>query len=249
MKTIIRLFVVFALVILCSTGCMSEETEVREMPVPEVSIDDPTLIPVSRSSPSYEGWVRRHNERINNVVFDQKIIFIGDSITQGFEPVTAWKELNLKYNHKITNLGFSGDMTQHVIWRLENGEYPEGINPEFVVLMIGTNNSDEPASIAAGIGKIIRLINNKSPNAKILLFAILPRGSGVNDEDTVRNYKVNDIIKNYDGYLNVTYIDMGSNFLRDTGDLKTELFSDRLHLIREGYNVWKDMLINAIDKK
>jgi lysophospholipase L1-like esterase len=227
-------------------GCASGRPEAGKIPVPEVSSNDPAIVPVSCLM---GWWVTRHDEKINNVVYDQKIIFIGDSITQGFEDVEAWKALNTKYSRKITNLGFSGDGTEHVIWRIENGEYPAGINPEYVVLLIGTNNSYEPASTAAGIGKIIRLINNNSPKAKILLFALLPRGSGINDADTVRNYKVNDIIKNYDGYLNVTYIDMGNNFMEDTGELRKKLFRDRLHLTREGYAVWKDIIINAVDKQ
>ena len=236
---------VYAAAILCFVGCISRGTETEEIPVPDVSLNDPAVVPASRSS---RWWINRHNEKVNTVVYGQKIIFIGDSITQGFEGLEAWKALHTKYNHKITNLGFSGDKTEHVIWRLENGEYPEGINPEFVVLMIGTNNGNEPASTAAGIGKIIRLINTNSPETRILLFALLPRGSGINDPDTIRNYTVNAIIKNYDGFLNVTYIDMGTGFIKETGALKKELFSDRLHLTREGYAVWKDIIIDAITK-
>jgi lysophospholipase L1-like esterase len=99
----------------------------EEIPIPVVSLNDPAIIPISR----YEHWwIDRHDTRKNNLQYNQKIIFIGDSITQGWEETEAWEDLNKKFGNKITNLGFAGDQTQHVIWRLENGEFPAGINPE-----------------------------------------------------------------------------------------------------------------------
>ena len=120
-----------------------------------------TTIPINRTD---QWWVERHNDKTDNVTANQKIIFIGDSITHGWEGFLdyaegreAWAELNERYNNRITNLGFWGYQTQNVIWRLENGEFPAGINPEYVVLMIGTNNAAlkyKPESIAAGIEKL-----------------------------------------------------------------------------------------------
>ena len=242
-----RRFVVFFLAICCFTGCVGsgKAKKTGEMPVPKITLDDPAIVPVSRST---QWWVDRHDTRIHDIIKNQKIIFIGDSITQGYERTEAWEELKTKYNNRITNLGFSGDRTEHVLWRLLNGEFPIGINPEYVVIMIGTNNNNEPESIAAGIGEILKTINATAPKSKILLFSLLPRGSGTDDSGTKRNYAVNQIIEKYDGYLNTKYIDISKYYVTDTGKLKEGLFSDRLHLTPEGYTIWKDKIIEILGK-
>jgi lysophospholipase L1-like esterase len=226
----------------CDTGTTINKQ--NEIPIPIVFPDDAAIVPVGRSE---QWWMDRHNAR-TNVIQNQKIILIGDSITHSWEGTDAWIALNQKYNNKITNLGFSGDQTQHVIWRLENGEFPIGINPEYVVIMIGTNNRHEPKSIAAWIGKIIKTISTNSPATKILLLSILPRGSGNNDENTIRNNSVNEIIINYGGgYLRVKYLNIGQYYVNNNGTLKEELFTDRLHLTSAGYNLWKEKLIEIIE--
>jgi beta-glucosidase len=234
-------FIWFICLVSCDTGTTISKQ--NEIPIPIVSSDDPAIVPISRSG---QWWIDRHNAR-TNVIQNQKIVLIGDSITHGWEESDAWTALNQKYNNKITNLGFSGDRTQNVIWRLEKGEFPMGVNPEYVVIMIGTNNEHEPESIAAGIGKIIKIINTNSPATKILLLSILPRGSGNNDKNTIRNNSVNEIIKNYDGYLRVKYLNIGQCYVNNNGTLKEELFTDRLHLTLAGYNLWKEKLIEIIE--
>jgi lysophospholipase L1-like esterase len=226
-------------------GCNSEPN--NETPVPStVSSTDIAIVPVSKSD---QWWIDRHNDRINNVITNQKIIFIGDSITQAWEGTEAWTVLNQQCDNKITNLGFSGDRTQHVIWRLENGEFPVGINPENVVIMIGTNNSSDqhkPESIAAGIDKIVKIINGNSPSTRIVLLSILPRGSGNDDGYTQRNNAVNEIIKKYDGYLGISYLNIAQYYVDNNGTLKNELFTDRLHLTSAGYNLWKEKILEII---
>jgi beta-glucosidase len=236
----------------CSNGTTDTQRELQgEIPIPAVSSTDSAIIPLSRTffmPASSEWWADRHNKRINNIKRNQKIIFIGDSITLHweYEGLQAWTALNQKYDTKIINLGFGGDETQHVIWRLENGEFPYGINPEYVVLMIGTNNRHEPESIAAGIGKIVKIINSNSPSTNIILLSILPRGAGNGDTNTVRNNAVNDITKKYDGYLGIQYLDIGQYYIDTQGNLKEELFTDRLHLTSTGYNIMGKKLMEII---
>ena len=224
MRQFIRLFMPFF--VFCFTGC-----------------DDPAIIPIRRYE---QWWIDRHNDRIN-IIPNQKLIFIGDSITQGLEETGIWTALNQRYNKRITNLGFGGDQTQNVIWRLENGEFPIGINPEYVVLMIGTNNQHEPKSIAAGIGEIVKIINKNSPLTKIVLLSILPRGSGKDDINTIRNNAVNEIIKKYDRHLRIEYLDIGQYYMDDNGVLKDELFTDGLHLTLAGYNLLMEKIEEIIE--
>jgi len=212
-----------------------------------VTPDDSALVPISKAD---QLWLDKHNDKKNNVVKNQKIIFIGDSITRGFEDFDTWTKIKIKYNDKITNLGFSGDFTQHVIWRLENGEFPVGINPEFVVLLIGINNvynNYHTESIAAGIGKICNIINQNSPVTKIILLSILPCGIGNNDINTINSYAVNEIIKKYNGHKNIEYVDIGQYYIDNNGILKDELFgNDKLHLNKSGYDFLSEKLIEII---
>jgi lysophospholipase L1-like esterase len=220
-----------------------------EISISNVPSNDISIVPINRTE---QWWLERHSNKTDNITANQKIIFIGDSITHFWEENDgreAWAELNERYSNRITNLGFSGDQTQNVIWRLENGEFPAGINPEYVVLMIGTNNAarkHEPESIAAGIEKIIKIINANAPATKIILLSILPRGSGKDDEITIRNNAVNEIIKKHDGYSGVQYLDIGQYYVNDDGTLKEALFTDRLHLTLAGYTLWKEKLMEII---
>ena len=244
MKRIITLL----LIVFYCIGCAGGGTNSADLPVPRVPPNDPALTPVSRT---IKWWAERHESKIEeNVINNQKIVLIGDSITQGFEFTPSWEVLNKKYKNKITNLGFSGDSTEHVIWRLENGEFPAGINPEFVTLMIGVNNKNSPESIAAGIGKILKIISTNSPKSKILLFSILPRGKGADDPETIKLNAVNQIIQKYDGHLNIRYVDITNLYLHQSGELIEELFArDKLHIKAEGYELWRDVLMSHVDKK
>jgi beta-glucosidase len=236
-------FIIFflTLLLLSVCGCNSE------IPVSADISTDMAIVPTAKID---KWWVERHNDRTKNVVTDQKIIFVGDSITQFWEGTEAWKALSQHYDGRITNLGFGGDQTQNVVWRLENGEFPVGINPENVVILIGTNNSTrryKPESIAAGIGKIVKIIHDNSPSARIILLSILPRGSGSNDEYTRRNNAVNEIIQKYDGYLGIRYLNIAQYYVDKNGALKNELFTDRLHLTSAGYYLLNEKIMEIIE--
>jgi len=241
-----------------ATGTGAESTlkaKADTIPIPEISSNHPSIVPRSRATEQW--YIDRHNNKISNVIKNQKIIFIGDSYTMSLETNSdineVWTELIYRYNKKITNLGYGGDFTQDVIWRLENGEFPVGINPEFVVLMIGTNNTFNnysPESVAAGIGKIAEIINTNSPSTKIILFSILPsekEKSGTPHTDI--NNSVNEIIQKYDGYINIMYFNIGQYYVDNNCKIKDELYaSDKLHLSVAGYKLWKDKIVEIIEK-
>ncbi len=134
-----------------------------------------TVKPVPRADS--KAWMDRHdkfNERVKEGNVD--LLLIGDSITQGWEGSgkDVWNEYYTKRN--AVNLGIGGDRTQHVLWRLENGNV-DGIKPKLAVLMIGTNNAgaNSAEEIGEGIQAIVKKLREKLPETKVLILAIFPR--------------------------------------------------------------------------
>ena len=167
------------------------------------------------------------------------VIFLGDSITQGWEGAgkDAWAKFFAP--RKAMNAGISGDRTQHVLWRLENGNI-KGISPKVAVIMIGTNNSGSNTSeeIAAGITAIVKSLRTKLPQTKILLLGIFPRGAGPSDARRKVNEGANAIVQKLADGEHVHYLDIGPKFLGADGSLSKEIMPDLLHLSPKGYEIW-----------
>jgi beta-glucosidase len=196
------------------------------------------------------GWMTRH-ESFNKRVAQGKVdlVFIGDSITQAWEG--NGKDVWAKYygNRNAVNLGIGGDRTQHVIWRLDNGNLKD-ITPKAAVIMIGTNNasSNTPAEIADGVKVIVEQIRKMSPNTKILLLAVFPRGTNNDDARRKVNQGANAIFKKLADSKHVHYLDIGEHFLTDDGTLAREIMPDLLHLSPQGYTIWAESIEKSLAK-
>jgi lysophospholipase L1-like esterase len=167
------------------------------------------------------------------------VLFLGDSITD------AWGGVPLK----AANFGIGGDRTQHVLWRLQNGEL-DGIQPKVVMLMIGTNNSNRTDNtaeeIADGIKAIVKEIHKRSPKTKVLLLGIFPRGAKPNPQRE-KLQQVNEIIAKLDNNgKTVKYLDIGEKFLDKDGTLSKDIMPDFLHLSPKGYRIWADAVKGPI---
>jgi beta-glucosidase len=200
-----------------------------------------TLKPVPRDGDQMKRH-ERFNERVKQGNVD--LIFIGDSITQGWEGAgkDVWAKHYAKRN--AVNLGIGGDRTQHVLWRLDHGNI-DGIAPKLAVLMIGTNNSngsDNTAEeIAAGITAIVEKLRAKLPQTKVLVLAIFPRGPKPNPQRE-KNAKASEIAaKLADGKM-VLFLDIGNKFLEADGSLPKEIMPDYLHLTPRGYEIWAEAI-------
>jgi len=211
-------------------------------PVVSTAQDKPNdaVIPAPREG----NWMKRHesfNERVKQGNVD--LIFIGDSITQGWEGAgkNVWAEYYAKRN--AVNLGIGGDRTQHVLWRLEHGNI-DGIHPKLAVLMIGTNNSGGNTSeqIAAGVKAIVEQLRSKLPTTKVLVLAIFPRGPDKDDPKRKVNEGANEIIKGLADNKSVYYLDIGPKFLAADGTLSKDVMPDLLHLNEASYRTWAESI-------
>jgi lysophospholipase L1-like esterase len=172
------------------------------------------------------------------------VLFVGDSITDG------WRRAGKATFDKTyggldpLNLGIGGDRTQHVLWRLENGEV-EGIRPKVAVLMIGTNNlgSNTNDEIVAGVTKIVRTLHSKLPGTKVLLLGIFPRSAGAGDPARARIKAINEQLAGLDdGGKTAKYLDIGEKFLAPDGPLPNDRMPDALHPNEKGYEIWADAM-------
>ena len=194
-------------------------------------------------------WLERHNafnERIKKGNVD--LLMIGDSITHWWDK--AGKKIWNHYyaNRNAVNLAISGDRTEHVLWRLENGNI-DGISPKLAVLMIGTNNhmSSPPEVTARDIRLIVKKLHTKLPGTKILVLAIFPRGGGDDDGARQINMKVNDLIANIGDGNMVHYLNINQAFLNGR-QLRQNLIPDGTHPNEKGYAAWAETMEPTIAK-
>lgn len=143
--------------------------------------DNPAAKKLNRDIARHKDFLKRIDQ--SKGVGD--VIFLGDSITHGWEGQKAWQEHFGSF--KPVNLGIGGDQTGHVLWRITDGHELKDLNPKAAVIMIGTNNigGHTAQQIAGGIKSIVEELKHQKPNIKILVLGVFPRGSAADAERTV----------------------------------------------------------------
>ncbi|MEX0662838.1 MAG: platelet-activating factor acetylhydrolase IB subunit [Balneolaceae bacterium] len=202
-----------------------------------------------------EWWMPRHEEKLAEEGRESAdLLFLGNSITQGWE--TEGKKIWDEYyaDRKSFNIGFSGDRTENVLWRLEHGEV-DGINPQLAILSIGTNNTghrqDSAQCTAEGISRIVTELKDRLPDTKILVLAIFPRDESPEGELRQLNNDVNNIIESFADQNRVFFLDVNHVYLNEDGTLPEEIMPDHLHPNEYGYQLWAEamepMIENLLD--
>ncbi|MEI6231417.1 MAG: GDSL-type esterase/lipase family protein [Planctomycetota bacterium] len=250
MRSLISLISLFALLVCVAPAVRAEdhpktveerisalEKRVWELEHPP----PPAVSPAIKDRPRHDGFMNDIKKGNNDLVF------IGDSITDGWRGggKKVWDEAFAPL--KALNLGIGGDRTQHVLWRLQNGEL-EGYEAKLCVIMIGTNNgADSKEDVAAGITAIVNEIKKRQPKSKILLLGIFPRSPKAADGARVKNNLVNDIVaKLDDGGKTLKYMDIGDKFLDANKDLPKDIMPDFLHPNAKGYQIWADAILPTV---
>lgn len=215
-----------------------------------LSIGAPAVLGHSANDPAPRpdaGWKDRQqllNKRAAEGGEKAQVIFIGDSITQGWEG--EGREVWAKhYAHRnAINLGIGGDRTQHVLWRLDNGNL-NGLKPKAAVVMIGTNNSNgednTPGQIVDGVAAIVKKLRDKLPQTKVLLVAIFPRSENFSPQRG-KILQVNQVLHKLADAKNVFWIDFGHKFVDSEGLIPRDLMPDYLHLTKRGYEIWAESI-------
>lgn len=182
---------------------------------------------------------------------DAKLVFLGDSITQGWDGGgnEAWTREFGAYDP--LNLGVSGDRTEHVLWRLAQGSY-DHLRPKTIVIMIGTNNTghrmDPPADIAAGVEEILAQLTQRFPKAKLVLLSIFPRGESAEDPSRLNNDAANKLLLGIAKQRGVESLDLTRAFTDAKGTLVKDLMPDFLHPNARGYDVWANAIRDPLKR-
>ena len=220
-----------------------------QKPLPLQPSDVPAMRYNSQTREPDQGFVDAHEKYLATSRQGRaKLVFFGDSITWNWssKAYDIWKKSFGQW--EPANFGASGDRTQHVLSRIENGEL-DGLQPKAVVVMIGTNNVGgySADAIARGVAKIVEAIRAKTPDAKILLLAIFPRGEKASApeapnkaRDTVA--QVNDIIAKLADNQRAFFLDIGPRFLQPDGSISKEIMPDFMHPSNAGHQIWADAI-------
>ena len=206
----------------------------------------------------HPGTEKRH-ESFNEIAKkrEAQLVFLGDSITHGWEGKgkAVWEQTWAPL--KAANFGIGGDRTEHVLWRIDHGNF-DGIKPKEIVLLIGTNNTGHQGrpqteldgavyqcsaqQTADGIKAILAKLQQKCPEARILLLAIFPRGANKDDKFRQQNEATNSLVKGLADDKKVFFLDIGGKFLEADGTLPKSIMPDLLHPNEKGYQIWSDAI-------
>ncbi|WP_457393768.1 GDSL-type esterase/lipase family protein [Roseateles sp. P5_E1] len=202
-------------------------------------------------------WQPRHEQKLQEKArliaagTPPEVVFIGDSITQGWEKdgSEVWQR-HYAPLHALA-LGFGGDRTENALWRLQHGEV-DGIAPKVAVLMIGTNNTghraEAPERTAAGVKRLLDELRQRLPRTQLLLLAIFPRGDKPDDFLRGINQRVNKLLEGLADGRSVHFLDINAALLNTDGTLGKDVMPDLLHPNAKGYDIWQRSMAPTLQK-
>jgi beta-glucosidase len=221
--------------------CAEQQTEPAASPPKHQSV-----IPAPRIA---EWWFARQAEKIGLMSKgDIDLLMVGDSITHNFENeevgLNVWEKYFVPLN--AINLGFGGDRTEHVLWRLDHLPVLEK-PPKGAVLLIGTNNicwgSDTPRQAAEGVQAIAVKLKEIYPDMEVLVLGVFPRRRELDHPHRKQIIELNsylpDLLKDMEG---VKFLDIGPAFLDENGFLSEEMMPDTTHPSEKGHEIWAEAI-------
>ena len=206
------------------------------------------LTPVSREP----GAKARQDEVLRRVreakPADARVVFIGDSITEGWENagLEAWKRDFAPLG--ALEIGVGGDRTEHLLWRLQQAPL-KPLDPKVVVLMIGTNNAstgrDTGELIVRGVRAVVDELHAQCPGAKVLVLDIPPRGMKMNPLRGIV-LQVNQALSQAAWPEGVRFVRVADQFTGGDGSIDPAVMPDFLHFSPRGYELWAKAILPEV---
>ncbi|QDV57439.1 methionine-R-sulfoxide reductase [Rosistilla oblonga] len=231
---------VFALLSVAGSTSFAQPAATAEFAIPATDEGLPGAGPLRRADWFKKLWESRRSLWATQVQQDQgAVVFLGDSITQGWG-----SKLNEYFaGMKVANRGISGDTTRGVLIRLE--EDVLSLNPAAVVILIGTNDLEDQAApevIASNLELIIAALKQHNPKMPIVLCETFP-SSATKSRPADKIRKINDLYKAaVKGDKQITVVDTWTLFADENGDAPKSEFPDLLHPNSKGYQKWADAI-------
>lgn len=210
--------------------------EKGRLEIPALNDGLPGQGPIRRYDWFQNLWNERRSRWAKRVERDQKaVVFLGDSITQGWgEDFSAWFP-----GMKTANRGISGDTSRGVLIRLQ--EDVLALNPSAIVLLIGTNDLEEgadPEWVASNVKLILQRIHEHNPSVPVILCEVFPSSASKSrGSDQIK--RINQLLAQaVKGNQQITSLETWKLFANEAGDAKPEEFPDLLHPNLAGYAKW-----------
>jgi lysophospholipase L1-like esterase len=180
---------------------------------------------------------RAHHERLLDAKgrADAKVVFLGDSITEAWRLAPAYAASFGRFSP--LDLGIAGDLTQNLLWRIEQGEL-DGVHPKAAVVMIGVNNlagGFTAEQTAQGVRAVVGAVRTRLPDAFMLLIEVLPAHHEASDPLRTKISDCNRILEGLADGAHVVVRDFGPLMLESDGTIAKETMRDFLHPTPAGY--------------
>jgi len=195
-------------------------------------------------------WNERHKKALQRVrKGNVDLVMMGDSITHAWETQgkEVWKTYYKAYH--AVNLGFGGDQTEQVLWRIQHGEVGH-ISPKVLVLLVGTCNTTKKRPVnetVAGIREIVQELEKRLPQTRILLLAIFPRGRTAKNHFREVNDEINRRIATFADQKQIFFLDLSLRFLNKQKLLPKQVMPDFLHPNATGYKIWAEAMAPTLN--
>ena len=239
---------VAALALVCFSSASFVDAQSRPAPPPA---DRPVARTDANSQIAHQQLLeKRKGGRID-------LYFAGDSITRRWgatdypELLAHWKATF--HGWHAANFGWGGDRTEHILWRLTNGELDD-VHPKVIVLLAGTNNIGSAAprgaddamvqDVTRGIAAILDVMRAKAPSATVVLMGILPRNDNMAAMPTIM--RINASLAQLANGTRVRFLNINDRLAGPDGRLFDGMMPDGLHPGLRGYAVWADALVPVL---
>lgn len=199
-------------------------------------------------------WIDRVRQFIaENAGLDpaaRNIVFVGDSLTQGFKVKEFFPDLPV-LNRGIVSDGGCDFPEGRSIYRGVTHRMKESIydcRPSHLIYLIGTNDvgvTNIPLDYWFGAYKyVIQQTQKQFPDVKIILVTCPPCGAPYKKIATLnpRLKEWNTIIRDYAKKEGFRLIDLYELLADKDGQLPADLTTDGLHFNKKGYDRWADAL-------